>query len=240
MPEDQVQDPDDTTDDTALATDDTTHDDTAVADDTELPGLNKKQMEQVGTLSGRYAAQQIEEKIMPLLQELKGSAGTSQQAPSQDAIENFKQQMSEEIYTDPYSAFSKMMDVRERAKVNLSKSQTVATDTAITAYSDDPCYKDIFTDARKIAHQATTEGFPPEAAAKLGIYQAKAAFLEPKKEPTDLGMIGGGVQTKITKEPKLPKEFEKDAKASIAKGYHKDMKDYISDISPAIRAKYNI
>lgn len=199
----------------------------------EPEGFNKTQLHQISSAIGRIVKSQFEEANVPAQQQTEAP-------PQQGVMEKFTSDIQEEIFTDPVSAIRKVVGVLDNAKANLTSTQTVATDKAITAFSEDPDYKDCFTDAQKIARKAVSEGLPPVAAARLGFMEAKAKHLEPNPDATNLGMIGSGKQTKLTKQPTLPAQFKKQAAKDIAKGVFKNEDEYIAALSPNIRAKYDI
>jgi hypothetical protein len=132
------------------------------------------------------------------------------------------------------------MNVVKGAETSMSSTQKVATDKALTAFSQDTDYKDCFTNAQEIAHRAVAEGLPPVAAARLGFAEAKTKHLEPKKEPTDLGRIGTGKQIKSDKQPTLPAQFKAQMKKDIEKGVFDNEADWIASLSPENRLKYSI
>lgn len=233
---DEVQDTEEQS--SALATEEETQDETAVVDDTEQTeeiGFNKTQLHQIGSALGRIVKNQFEENYSPAQQQQQ-----VEQPQQQGVMEKFSSDIQDEIFTDPVSAIRKVVGVLDNAKTNLTKSQTVATDKAITAFSEDPVYKDCFTEAQKIARKAVVEGFPPDAAARLGFSEAKAKHLEPNTDATNLGMIGGGKQTKTTKQPTVPAQFKVQMRKDIDKGLFKDESEWIESLSPKVRATYNI
>jgi hypothetical protein len=235
MPE-EVQDTEEES--SALATEEETQEETAVVDDTEQTeelGFNKTQLHQISSALGRIVKNQFEENYAPAQQQQDVSQTQN------SAIEQFEQDIQDDLFGGKtVSAIRKVMNVVKNAETNLTSTQKVATDKALTEFSEDPEYKDCFTNAQKIAHKAISEGMPPDAAARLGFYEAKANHLVPDKGATDLGMLRSGKRTTTTTKPKLPAQFKKQAEKDIADGHYKDVAEYIEALDPSIRAKYDI
>lgn len=233
MPEEKVQDTEEES--SALAAEEETQEETAVADDTEQTeelGFNKTQLHQIMSGLGRIVKNQFEE-LNPPAQEQHGEP-----SQHQGIMEKFSSDIQEEIFTDPVSAIRKVVGVLDSAKKNLTSSQTVATDKAITAFSEDPYYKDCFTDAQKIARKSVAEGLPPVAAAKLGFLEAKANHLDSRQAPPD--MISSGKQIKTTKQPIVPAQFKAQMDKDIEKGLFENEADWIAGLAPKVRLKYSI
>ena len=213
--------------------------DTDQADQDQKP-FNPEQEQYIGSWLGRIVKKQIEESVLPHIQQQP-----TRPEPTQEpgALDKFNEQLQEKIFSgDVMGAFNMAKSVQTQADQNLSTQKTIETDRALTALSDQPFYKDTFGEAQKIAHEAVQLGYPPEAAVEYGYNKAKANFLEKKLAGDDggLNLSEGGKPPPKTKAPKLPPEFKKAYERDKAKGLFKNEKEYIEALSPNIRTKYGI
>ncbi len=212
----------------------------------ETQPFNEEQQQFLGSWMGRMISKQFDEKVVPLIDERLPEQQLSVIAPRQDgdALEQFQEQVTEKLLGgDPVGAFQMLQNVSKLADQNLATTAKTATDKALTAFKDDPYYKEIFVDAQKMAHEAAAMGHPASIAADSAFHKAKANFLEHGKagEADGLSMTSGGKPRpgRETK-PKLPPQFKAAAKRDIDKGLFKDEADYIANMDPSIRAKYGI
>ncbi len=239
MADQQDTDQDDAAQDDAVDQDAQDQVDTDQADQDEEKGFNEKQLQQMYSATGRLVKKHVEEAIAPLMER--------QAAPAQgdDALEKFNKDLSEQLFSgDLTGAIDKALTVRERAKANIDAQTTIDTDRAITSYSEDPLYKDIYQDMKKIAHEKRANGFPPAAAAELAFAQAKTNLYEKKDANPDdenLSMLPGGQPPrKKAGKVKLAPEFKKACERDIASGKFKDEAEYIAYLSPHVRQKYGM
>ena len=201
--------------------------------------FNAEQEQYIGSWLGRIVKKQIEESVLPHLQQ------SPTQVPTQepDALNKFNEKLQEKIFSgDVMGALNMAQNVQKQADQTLSKQKTIETDRALTALSDQPFYKDTFGEAQKIAHDAVQAGYPPGPAAEYAYNKAKASFLERKLSGDNegLNLSDGGKPPTRTKTPTLPPEFKRACKRDIAKRLFKNEKEYIEHLSPSIRAKYGI
>lgn len=242
MPEDQILD---TGDDAAQADQGDqnlgTVDTDLQADQQPQKPFTPEQEQFMGSWMGRIVKRQLEESLAPLIQDRQQAPPIQQSA---DHIKNFNEQVTEQFFSgDPLGAIDKVMTVRQTAQTNIANQNRIATDRAITQYSDDPLYKDIYQDMKKIAHDTVAGGYPPAAAAEFALAKAKTNYYENKQANPDnanLAMTGGGQQRRATPKVKLAPEFKKAFERDKAKGLFKDEADYINNLSPHIRAKYGM
>ena len=218
----------------------------------DLPGEQDKgkdkpfspeQEQFLGSWMGRIIKKQIEESIVPLVNQAASRPAYSPQNDSSDVLKKFNEEVSEQLFTDPVAAIQKVMKAIDASKTQLTNAQTVQVDKAITSFSEDPLYKDIYQDVKAIAHERAGKGYPADAAADYAFTKAKLNYMEKKSGPGDEGgfdLSDGGRQTRLTKTPKLPPEFKKACDRDIAKGLFKNQAEFIAALSPAIRAKYDI
>ena len=218
----------------------------------DLPGEQDKgkdkpftpeQEQYMGSWMGRIIKKQIEESIVPLVNQVASKPTYSPQNDSGDVLKKFNDEISEQLYTDPVAAIQKVINAIKASETQLTKAQTVQVDKAITSFSEDPLYKDIYQDVKAIAHERAGKGYPADAAADYAFTKAKLNYMEKKSGPGDEGgfdLSDGGRQTRNTKAPKLPLEFKKAYERDKSKGLFKNEAEYIAGLSPAIRAKYDI
>jgi len=199
------------------------------------------QEQYIGSWMGRIIKKQFDESVMPVLQDAINRKPTFHPGGDNEVLKKFNEELSEEMFTNPLGAIQKAVNAIEQSKVELTKTQTVQVDKAITSHSDDPLYKDIYQDMRAIAHDAVKKGYPPGPAAEYALAKAKANHFEnATKGEGGLNFADGGKSTAGKKTPKLPPEFKKAAARDIEKGLFKNEAEYIESLSPAIRAKYGI
>jgi len=217
----------------------------------DLPGEQDKdkdkpfspeQEQYIGSWMGRIIKKQIEESIVPLVNQAASKPTYSPQPDSGEILKNFNNEISEQLFTDPVAAIQKVMRAIDASKTQLTNAQTVQVDKAITSFSEDPLYKDIYQDVKQIAHERAGKGYPADAAADYAFTKAKLNYMEKRSLPDDSGfdLSEGGRQTRNVKVPKLPLEFKKAYERDKAKGLVKTEAEYAAYLSPAIRAKYDI
>ena len=205
--------------------------------------FSPKQEQYIGSWMGRIIKKQFEESIVPLITESVNRRPTRLQDESSDVLKKFNEELSEQLFTDPIGAIQKAVRAIEESKTQLTKSQTVQVDKAITSYSEEPLYKDIYQDMKQIAHERAGKGYPSEAAAEYAFTKAKLNHIERMAAPDNeggLNLTDGGRPNRQTKTPKLPPEFKKAYERDKAKGLFKTEAEYIAALSPHVRAKYDI
>lgn len=204
-------------------------------------GFNETQLQQMYSASGRIISKQFEEKIVPMLQEFTPKAPA---APAPNATEDLNKQLQDQIFAgDVIGAFDRYSDLKKTAETNRSNQQDVETNKAITTYSKDPLYKELYDDATKIAGDLVKNGFPPGPAARTAFAEAKASHFERKQSGDSAGslsMTTSGVRTTTTKTVKLPPAFKKACAKGIVDGLWQDEKEYVAELSPTVKAKLGI
>ena len=206
--------------------------------------FSPEQEQYIGSWMGRIIKRQIEESIVPLVNQVASRPSYSPQSDPSDVLKKFNEEITDGILSgDAVGSIRKVLNAIKASETQLTKSQTVQVDKAITSFSEDPLYKDIYQDVKAIAHERAGKGYPADAAADYAFTKAKLNYMERKSAPGDEGgfdLTDGGRQTRTTKTPKLPPEFKKAAARDIAKGLFANEADYIKSLSPAVRAKYDI
>lgn len=207
--------------------------------------FTEQQEQYIGSWLGRIVKKQIDESVLPHIQQQQS---VTQPPVDGNAMKQFNERLQEKIFAgDVTGAFQDFMAVQDQAKQNITKTQKVQTDRAITSYSDKPYYKDIYQDMEKIARDTVAQGFPPEAAALFAYNTAKGNYLETKisgggsdDREGSLDMLPGGKRQQVKKTAKLPAQFKAAYERDKKRGLFKDEQDYINNLSPAIRQKYGI
>ena len=205
--------------------------------------FSPEQEQYMGSWMGRIIKKQFEESIVPLITESVNRRPTRLQDESSDVLKKFNEELSEQLFTDPIGAIQKAVNAIEASKTQLTKSQTVQVDKAITSYSEEPLYKDIYQDMKQIAHERAGKGYPSEAAAEYAFTKAKLNHIERMAAPDNeggLNLTDGGRPNRQTKTPKLPPEFKKAYERDKSKGLFANEAEYIAALSPHVRAKYDI
>ena len=197
-------------------------------------------MEQLATLVGRISKKQLDENVMPLLQQRREEPSPAQHS---DAIKTFNEQLQQKIFEgDVLGAIQMATDVQNRAKDTLTRGQLNEVDRKIISYAEKPFYKDIHSDMDKIAKEAITQGVPPEWAVEHAYHKALATHLSGNRGSDgdgSLDMVSGGKPHKREgKEPKLPDNFKAACERDIAKGLYKNEKEWVAALSPTIKAQY--
>lgn len=211
--------------------------DPVVKDPDQEDGFSEKQYQQLATLTGRIVANQIEEKIMPTLNNLQTLPETPA-APSPDAS------YQERIFAgDVEGVVTDIMAKGTRKATAAQQQVTIDTKKAIADLSERPFYKDTLTEIETETAKYVAAKYPPKAAAELGYQVAKANHLESQLEDRgqNLSMSTGGSGNRNRPvKVKLPKEFEAACERDIAKGVFKDRDEFIAKLSPEIRQRYGM
>jgi len=209
----------------------------------EESSFSKKQMEQLATLVGRISKKQLDENVIPLIQ-ARREEPVIPSAQQNDTIKAFNDQLQQKIFEgDVLGAIQMATDVQNRAKDTLSKTQVREVEKNIVSYSDKPFYKDIHSDMDKIAKEAITQGVPPEWAVEHAYHKALADHLSGSRGNNDdgsLDMVSGGKQQRKAKDLKLPDTFKAAFERDKEKGLVKDEKEWISLLSPKVRAQIGV
>jgi len=219
--------------------------DNPTADPPDDPSKKKpftpEQEQYLGSWFGRIVSKQIEEKVLPHIQQ------PSPRQPSgddNDQVKRFNEEMVTLLLENPMEAFTRMNNVYSNMQSNLSKGKQAQLQKTLTSFSEKPLYKEVFTEMKQIAEAAVNEGYPPEAATEYAYYKAKANYLEGSRSGGDddgsFGNMGGGIHKKTGKKPVLPERFKEAARRAIEDGYFKDEDEYIKALHPSIRSQYGI
>jgi len=201
----------------------------------EEPKLNKAQLQQIASMTGRLITNQLEEKILPLFSQPK----TEQ---TQDELSKKREKWLEKIFDGRIDEVVDEVDsIRSKKNQSATQQIAVATKKALTEYSEDPLYKDIYGDVEDLAKKYLAKGYPPGAAAEVAFTKAKANYYENKAAGhEDLGMASSGKRTQAPKKVKIPAQFKTAMERDIASGLYKDETDWVSGLSPQIRAKHGL
>ncbi len=191
---------------------------------------------------GRIVANQIEEKVMPALNQMQQPAAAPESGPVGD---EFDQALQDKFYSgDVGGAIDMYLQRKNTTAQNQQQQADAATKQAITSLSDEPLYKELYDDINTLTAEYRKQGYPPPAAASTAYQTAKARYLEKQMSngsEAPLGMAGGGKRPQSRPgRVKLAPQFRAAADRDIAKGIFKDDQDYINNLDPAIREQYGM
>ena len=186
---------------------------------------------------------EFEDKMAGVLQSTQQEF-VNQVAPTQqgnEVVDRFNEQVTEKLLGgDALGAFEMMNNVMQTKNQNLSQQASIATDKALTAFSEDPLYKETFSDSKKLAHEYA-KTMPAPVAAKLAYNETKAKYYESAtNDGGNLAIQGSGKRVVQGKKPKLAPEFKKVCERGIADGTFNDEQDFINNLAPNIREKYGM
>jgi hypothetical protein len=205
-----------------------------------------EQEQYLGSWFGRIVAKQIEDKVLPLVQQKQDN--DQQILPTgsgNEAIDRFNQDvMNKWLAGDALGAYNMLQDVSNKARTNLTQKQKTETDRLVVGYSEKPYYKDIFKDMKTMAHDLVGQGYPPQAAVDLAYSKASLSHLEKTKsgdtDTENLGMLEGGKKTKTAKKLVLPPHFKDACERDIEAGLFKDEQEWIANLAPSVRKAYEL
>jgi len=202
--------------------------------------FSKEQEQYIGSWLGRMVAKQLEEKVIPIINEKIPQHEPYSPPPQENVLEKFNEEMSGQLFTDPYGAFKRMMDVYQGTQTNLSKTQKTQVDKNLLTYSKTPYYKEIFGNMQTIAHNAVGQGYPPEAAAEYAYQKARAEHLDKKPDADNLDMLSGGISQKRIKTVKLPPQFKAAFERDKEAGIFKTEQEFVDNLSPKVRQELGL
>jgi len=197
--------------------------------------FSPEQEQYLGSWLGRIVKKQLEENL-PVREE-----PVIPQAQHNEALKGFNEELQTMVFDgDVVGAVKRANEVLKRADTNLSKAQAIEADKAIVSYSDKPFYNDIYADMKKVVHEAVGNGYPPHEAVRMAYAETKSALLENKIKESGghdgLGLLSGGSKPRTNKDTKVPAKFKAACAKDIKSGLFKDEADWISALSPEIRA----
>ncbi len=178
---------------------------------------------------GRIVTKQFEEKYRPEIEKNKVDP------------EKLNEELSNKLFGgNVVETIEQVMDAREQRKTELHDKKIAAIENELVKYKDEPLYKETFAEAQKLAEAAIAKGFPPGPAAETAFAKAQSTYLMNKDPEYKLKMSGGGKSAPRKKQRALPPELKAAAQRDIADGLYKDEAEYINELSPSIREKYEI
>lgn len=201
----------------------------------EEPKFSSAQLQQLQSMLGRIVANQLEEKVIPTIKTEGGGQ-------TQDELKEKREKWLEKIFEGRIDEVVDEVDtIRNKKNLNKTQQLAVMTKKALTKFNEDPFYKDVYSESEKLAGQYLAKGYPPDAAAEIAFTKAKANHLEQNATNTDeLKMTSAGKRPPEPKKPKVPAQFKKAMERDISQGLYKDEADWISGLSPQIRARHGL
>lgn len=211
-------------------------------DEEKQKPFTKDQEAYIGSWLGRIVKNQIDEHVLPEIRKMSVSKPPTQPVLQGDALQKFNEQLQEKILENPMEAINMVLDVREKAKKNLESVAAQRMTAALTEFSSDDTYKEVFPEANKLAKKYLDQGHAPQLAAQLGFQEAKLKRLEggSKWNEGSLSMASGGMRRQETKAPKLPDALRTAYERDKKDGFAKDEKQWIGNLSTETRRKYGL
>jgi len=187
-----------------------------------------------GRINKEQITKQFDEKVMPILNELKtGRQDTDTSQLSED--------MQNLMFTDPEKFFEMGMEKYQKKVKNVTDLKTKSIDEAILGHSEDPLYREIHSEMKKIAISKAREGWPPEAAVTYAKSEAEKNYLKRQAgDDNDLEMLSGGGSPSRKKKVSLPPKLKEACMRDIRDGIVKDEADFIKAMSPKLREIYGV
>jgi len=209
---------------------------------TEPPELQFLTKEQAGPWFGRVVAKQIDEKILPLMQEL-----SDRQVRPMPPVKEPPTDYSSGLFDDPEGTVNAIRDKSNRKR-------TLATDEAnkdkeremnklIVGHAEEDIYGEIQSDMSAIAKKKINDGWPPQAAVEFARGESERKLLRSKvygPEHEGLEMSSGGRPRPRVKKKGLPDMYKKACARDMADGIVKDEADYIKNLSPQVRKEFGL
>ena len=186
---------------------------------------------------------EFEDKMAGVLQSTQQEF-VNQVAPAQqgnNVVDQFNEGLTDQVLGgDVLGAVDKALNVINTRQQNLSNQATIEIDKSITTYSEDPVYKEIYSDVKQRAHELG-KTMPPQVASRLAFTEAKINHYESATTSgSNLTLQGDGARTPTQKKTKLAPEFKKACDRGIADGTFKGEQDFINNLDPNIREKYGM
>jgi len=136
--------------------------------------------------------------------------------------------------------FQQLLKEEKQKEITLKAAQEKDLQKAMTGFSEDPLYKDVYVDAHKLAKDAMSKGYPVGPATELAMAKAKEQFLMSRDPDYSLKMTGSGKPQPRQKKKELPSHMKAAAQRDIADGIFKDEAEYIDSLTPDIRARHGL
>jgi len=190
----------------------------------EEPKISDMTQQQFMSWMGRINAEQvnkgISENMGAIIKELKGSNTT---APGTDDTTDF-----DSLLTKPKETIRSILNEIRNEDKNLTEQAIGKMNIEIQKHSEDPDFKDIYSDVVKIAKERIGRGFPIKEAVETAKDAARLNLLQGKAVDTeDLGMLEGGRNKGRSKVAKLTPAEEAACVRDINDGVFKTKEEWI-------------
>lgn len=187
-----------------------------------------------GRINKEQITKQFDEKIMPILEELKAGRQVTDATPPDGSLQDL-------MFTDPDKFFELGMKKYQEKVKSVTDVKLKSIDEAILTYSEDPLYRDIHSEMKKIALAKAGEGWPPQAAVVYAKAEAEKNYLKRQAgDDTGLEMLSGGGSPPRKKKVSLPPNLKEACARDIRDKIVKDEKDFINSMSPRLREIYGV
>ena len=210
---------------------------------TEPQYMTKKEIEDhVGTRVGRLIARQIDEKVLPLMQEI-----SDRQVRPMPPVKEPPTDYNAGIFNDVEGTVNAIRD-KERRERNLAtdeanKDKEREMNKLIVGHAEEDIYGEIQSDMSAIAKKKINDGWPPQAAVEFARGESERKLLRSKvygPEHEGLEMSSGGRPRPRVKKKGLPDMYKKACARDMADGIVKDEADYIKNLSPQVRKEFGL
>ena len=196
-------------------------------------------MSWLGRINKEQIAKQFDEKVLPIIDEMKAGRQVTDASPPTEDLQSL-------LFSSDPADHDKYYEIMSRRAA--SRTQTVMSskqkelDSAILVYSEDPIYRDIHGDMKRIATEKMKEGWPPKAAAEHARTAAEALYLKGQTSEVegDLSMLSGGGRPPGKKKVSLPQKLKAACQRDIDDGIVKDEADFVKNMSPKMRELYGL
>lgn len=191
-------------------------------------------MSWMGRVNKEQIAKQFDAKVLPALEEIKAGRTVTDATPPSGDLQDL-------MFTDPEKFFEKGMEKYQKKVKTITDVKTKSIDEAILTFAEDPLYRDIHSEMKKIARSKVGEGWPPAAAVTYAKSEAEKNHLKRQAgDDTGFEMLSGGGSPSRKKQKALPPKLKEACSRDIRDGIVKDEKDFINSMSPKMREIYNL
>jgi len=190
----------------------------------------EEQKQYFGSWMGRMVKKQFEESINPQIEEIKSLLSKKNEPTGEELTEKILNGGAKEV-------FQQLLREEKQKEITLKAAQEKDLQKAMTGFSDDPLYKDVYADAQKLAKEAMSKGYPVGPATELAMAKAKEQYFISRDPDLSLKMSGSGKPQPRQKKKELPSHMKAAAARDIADGLFKDEAEYIDNLTPDVRAR---
>ena len=186
---------------------------------TGTPFDEEKFFQRMGSWTGRMIADQFDKRVSPVLEELKKGNARPPESTGND--------LQDLMFSDPKKFLREGMKALQEEEKNTTEVKMRELDEAILGYAEEPLYREIHPDMKKIATDKMREGWPPRAAAEYAKEVAEKNHLSQSEDHEDLEQLGGGGKPPGKKKVSLSPDEKAASDRDIRDGIVKDEAEWI-------------